>query len=43
MKALKLRSVITVSLDYTTPTCIKEHFIVQAVPVRQIKASRSIG
>lgn len=36
----KLRSATTVCLDYTTPTCMKEHFAVQAVPLRWIKASR---
>lgn len=41
-KGLKLRNVITVSLYYTPLTCIKEHFTVQAVPLRQIKGSRSI-
>lgn len=37
-----LRSVTTVCLDYTTPTRTKEQSAVQAVPLRWIKASRSI-
>lgn len=39
----ELRRVTTVCLDHPTPTCIKEPFAVQAVPLRWIKASRSIG
>lgn len=35
----KLRTVTTACLDHNTPTCIKEHFAVQAVPLRWIKAS----
>lgn len=38
----KLRRVIPVCSDHTTPSCTKEHFAVQAVPLRWIKASRSV-
>lgn len=41
MKAISWGELLLCS-DHTTPSCTKEHFAVQAVPLRWIKASRSI-